>query len=161
MTAAVILTDRDRSKPVILSGKPAVTKLIYELSPHFKEIIIVTEKPSIYLPYVKDTVRLLSPFYKGMEPLSSLHASLSLTFSQNVWLLHENEGFPGYQFFAYLRTKQKKNNLNSVICHSRKGCLLYSLFNKKVLNILDEMLSSSDPSVPRFLDKINSITCSS
>lgn len=155
MTAAVILTENIQDTPILKSRERSAVHLIKELKLFFNEIILISDQPSIYLPYVKDSARILSPYYKGFEPLSSLHASLSLAVSDEVWLLHESTGFPGIQLFEELRTAKKLLNCQSVILDHSLASFQFGLFDKSVLGILERLLVNNDGRLELFLNQIN------
>jgi molybdenum cofactor guanylyltransferase len=160
VTAAIILTDSSQMETAYVYKEPTAIHLIKELKPHFKEIIMISEKPSYYLPYVRDSVRILSPFHKGKEPLSSLHACLSLAYSRDVWLLHENEHFPGYHAFRKMKKFQNKTGVPCVVYHKDRKNLLYSIINKRVLPSLEELLRQEKQDIDCFLKRISYLTYS-
>lgn len=155
MTAAVILTDSNQSKPKLKNNKPAVVPLIKELQPYFKEIIVISNQPSVYLPHVRDTVRILTPYYKGKDPLSYLHASLSLAISNEVWLLNEAYTFPGIQLLEEMKTLKKQYRIQGVVYNIKdSNYLLYSLFDKSILTVLEKTFKINEVHLEAFLYQI-------
>jgi molybdopterin-guanine dinucleotide biosynthesis protein A len=155
VTAAVILTKLNESKPLSKDDKSAVVSLISELKPYFKEIIVVSDQPAVYLPYVKDTTRILTPFYKGMDPLSSLHAAISLAISNDVWILHEAVPFPGINTYKEIKTLKEKSGSQCAIFDKNNPSLIYSLFDKSVLPVLEEALITKRNQIADILRSIN------
>jgi molybdopterin-guanine dinucleotide biosynthesis protein A len=155
VTAAVILTEISETKTLSKNDKSAVVGLISELQPYFKEIIVVSDQPAVYLPYVKDTARILTPFYKGMDPLSSLHAALSLAISDDVWILHEAFPFPGINTFKEIKTLKENSNSQCAVYDKKNPNLLYSIFDKRVLHILDEAINTNSNRIADFFNHID------
>jgi molybdenum cofactor guanylyltransferase len=155
MTAAVILTEINESKPLSKNDKSAVVSLISELQPYFKEIIVVSDQPAVYLPYVKDSARILTPFYKGMDPLYSLHAALSLAISDGVWVLHEAFPFPGINTFKEIKTLKENSNSQCAVYDKKNPSLLYSIFDKSVLPVLDEAINTNSNRITDFFNHID------
>ncbi|WNQ10912.1 NTP transferase domain-containing protein [Paenibacillus aurantius] len=51
------------------------------------ELIVMTEEPRRLLPVVDRSVRLLSGYYAGKAPLAHLHAALSLSLGERLWVV--------------------------------------------------------------------------
>jgi molybdopterin-guanine dinucleotide biosynthesis protein A len=153
VTAAVILTEISDSKPLSKEDKSAVVSLISELKPYFKEIIVINDQPAVYLPYVKDTARILTPFYKGMEPLSSLHAAISLAISNDVWILHEAFPFPGINSFKEITFLKESSGSQCAVYDKKNPSLLYSILDKSVLSVLYEALHTNSNRLDHFFNQ--------
>lgn len=157
MTAAVILTDKESTSS--LCKKISVLPLIDELRPYFHEIILTTSKPALYLPVVKDQARILKPYFKGPDPLPSLHSSLSLAASDTVWLLHELEDYPGIQLFKELFSLKQSVQSQAVLCYSEPNIsFVHGIYDRSVLNVLHETLNKEekyDDHGENFLQQIN------
>lgn len=63
----------DKQKLRLASGKPLPHLVIEKLSPHFKDILVVTQIPDFYRDL---EVRTLSDVYPGKGPLAGIHAGL-------------------------------------------------------------------------------------
>ncbi len=151
MTAAVILTECHTTHK-----RNSVQNILKDLEPFFEEKILITHQPSLYLPFVKDQVRILTPYFEGTNSLSSLHTSLSLAVSDEVWLLHESNNFPGIHIFNEMKKAKKHFHTQAVLFQEdSKTCLVYSLFDKSVLSVLQEQLSRKNNDIGQFLHKIN------
>lgn len=140
MTAAVILTEISDSKTLLKEDKSAVVSLISELKPYFKEIIVINDHPAVYLPYVKDTARILTPYYKVRDPLSSIHAAISLAISDDVWILHEAFPFPGIKIFKEIMLMKESSGSQCAVYDKKNPSLLYSILDKSVLSVLYEAI---------------------
>lgn len=143
MTTAVILTEISDSETLSKENKSAVVSLISELKPYFKEIIVVSNQPAVYLPYVKDTARILTPFYKGKDPLSSMYAAISLATSDKVWILHEAFPFPGINTFKEIMLMKESSGSQCAVYDQNNPSLLYSILDKSVLSVLYEAIHTN------------------
>jgi molybdenum cofactor guanylyltransferase len=153
VTAAVILTEFNESKPLSKNDKSAVVSLISELKPYFKEIIVVSDQPSVYLPYVKDTARILTPYYKVRDPLSSIHAALSLAISDDVWILHEAFSFPGITTFNEILLLKESSGSQCAVYEKKNPSLLYSIVDKSVLSVLYEAIHKKSNRLTHFFNQ--------
>ncbi|MFG6493908.1 hypothetical protein P8610_00980 [Fictibacillus sp. UD] len=152
MTAAVILTEIQPAS----HKTNTVPHILQELEPYFQEKILISNQPSLYLPFVKNQARILVPFYKGADPLSSLHTSLSLAVSDEVWLLHESKGFSGIHTFKEMKkTKEYFQTQGILYQEESKTCFTNSLFDKSVLSVLQKQLSENNKDTAKFLRQIN------
>ncbi|MDR7073740.1 hypothetical protein [Fictibacillus barbaricus] len=156
MTAAVILTIPIQDAQIHMFNKTKIIELISEIKPFFSEIIVISDHPSSYLPYVKDRARILTPYQKRNGLLSSLYTALSLTKSEDVWILHEAMKFPGIHLFSELKALKDKKNSPAVIFDEKyKNSFLYSMFDKRVLKHLNNIVANSKTHVDLFLNQIN------
>lgn len=152
MTAAVILTETYTGS----HKTNTLPLLLQELHPYFQEKILITDEPSLYLPFVKNQARILVPFYKEADPLSSLHTSLSLAVSKEVLLLHESNGFSGIHTFKEIKKAKEYFQTQGVLYQEdSKSSLTNSLFDKSVLSVLQKQLSVNNKDTADFLRQIN------
>ncbi|MCM3717893.1 hypothetical protein [Fictibacillus phosphorivorans] len=154
MTAAVILTEPSKSNPLSYGDKSAVVRIIIELTPYFKEIIVITEQPRAYLPYVKDSARILTPFYKGLKPLSFIYAALSLAISEEIWILHESFPFPGIHTFKEIKRLKDSKGSQCAVYDTNHKDLLYSILDKRVVSVLYEVMTTGNQ-IADFYNHIN------
>ncbi|MQR95325.1 hypothetical protein [Fictibacillus phosphorivorans] len=152
MTTAVILTETYTGS----HNTNTLPLLLQELDPYFKEKILITDQPSLYLPFVNNQARILVPFYKRADPLSSLHTALSLALSNEVWLIHESKGFSGIHIFEEIKKAKEYFQTQGVLYQEdSKTSLTNSLFDKSVLRVLQKQLSINIKDTAKFLRQIN------
>ncbi|WNB93188.1 hypothetical protein [Bacillus sp. NEB1478] len=155
MTAAVIMTTPIKNAQFFMCNKSKLVDLIFEIKPYFSEIILISDRPSSYLPYVKDSARILTPYYKGNSQLASLYTALSLSSSENVWLLHEKMQVPDIQLFSKIKALKDRKNSPAVIFDQKdKESLLYSMFDKRVINDLNKILTIKNHTIEQFINQI-------
>jgi hypothetical protein len=160
MAAAVILTSSVRSNAILPRTKSNVENLISEIPPFFQEVILICHEPALFLPLIKDRARILTPYYKNKEKghLSSLHTSLALAMSDEVWLLHEHYAFPGMQTFKQLKSIKSRTNSHAILfARNKENLLVFSLFDKRVLKTLERLLKNDKIETKDFLNQIHCI----
>ncbi|MDF2663055.1 MAG: molybdopterin-guanine dinucleotide biosynthesis protein MobA [Paenibacillus sp.] len=70
-----------------LGGQTLIERQIAAMSTICPELIVVTNDPKRFLPVVDRSVRIITDFYPGKGPLGGIHAALSLTRNDNVWIV--------------------------------------------------------------------------
>lgn len=68
------------------SGEKLIERQIREMRTICREIILVTSEPRLYLPILGGSIRIITDFYAGKEPLSGMHAALALSTHTDLWI---------------------------------------------------------------------------
>jgi molybdenum cofactor guanylyltransferase len=110
---------------------------VQEMRKVCNEIILVTNEPRTYLPYLPSDVRIITDYYKDVGPLAGIHAALSLSKNENIWVV--GNGMPYISFkVALIMMKHSNNTTNLVVIPTKdlKPYLLHSIWNKNALPLI-------------------------
>lgn len=98
MLTGVILNSasstKENNQPIGLMDigeEKLIHRQILEMKKICKEIILVVEEPRPYLSIVGSSIRIITDYYQGLAPLSSLHAALSLAKHPYLWVVGSNK----------------------------------------------------------------------
>jgi molybdenum cofactor guanylyltransferase len=69
------------------SGELLIQRQIRTLSEVCEEIIVVTNEPTLFLPVLDRSIRIITDYYPGKGPLSGMHAALALARNPEVWIV--------------------------------------------------------------------------
>lgn len=69
------------------SGELLIERQIALLRLLCDEIIVVTNQPSVFLPVLDRSVRIITDYFPSKGPLSGMHAALSLARNSDVWIV--------------------------------------------------------------------------
>lgn len=69
------------------SGELLIQRQIRTMSEVCEEIIVVTNQPTLFLPILDRSIRIITDYYPGKGPLSGMHAALTLSRNPEVWIV--------------------------------------------------------------------------
>ncbi|MFC0187922.1 hypothetical protein ACFFJY_06445 [Fictibacillus aquaticus] len=138
MTSAVILTDR-HAGVALENNKPVILNYVQQLKKITPEIIIISDSPMDYLPFVKSSARILSYYKHEGSVLSGLHTALTLCKEKDIWLLHENIKLPPLRLLKHLQhEKRKLRNPNLILPFGSCSSPYYGIYDKMLLPMIAE-----------------------
>jgi molybdenum cofactor guanylyltransferase len=133
---------KDRVKSLIPIGNTNLLMIqIQEMRKVCNEIILVTNEPRTYLPYLPSDVRIITDYYKDIGPLAGIHAALSLSKNKNIWVV--GSGMPFISFkIALIMVKfcNSTTNLAVIPTKNLQPYLLHSIWHKKSLYLIENTI---------------------
>ena len=119
------------------------------------EMILVTNEPGVFLPLVRNDVRIITDYYTGKGPLGGMHAAFSLSQYADIWLVGCDMPFISPQAAKLMLDKKRKMNCDAVIpCVDGRLQPLHGIFDKRCAKTIPEMLNKGMHKVGSFLDLI-------
>jgi molybdenum cofactor guanylyltransferase len=130
---------KDRKKSLIPIGNSILLMVqIQEMRKVCNEIILVTNEPRKFLPYLPTDVRIITDYYKDIGPLAGIHAALNLSKNENIWVV--GSGMPFISFKVALIMMEHSNNTTNLAVIPTKNLqpyLLHSIWNKNALPLVE------------------------
>lgn len=138
-----------------VSGHSILTLQINLMKKICDEVLIVTNNPTHYLPYVPNDIRIITDYYKGFGPLSGMHAALSLSTTSYVWITACDMPFLSIKAASYMYNILRKTECDAVLPISQdKKHYLNALYNKSTTQILTKVLNERNRDVEYFIKKL-------
>lgn len=135
-----------------VSGQSILELQIKQMKKICDEILIVTNEPINYLPYVPRDIRIITDYYKGYGPLGGMHAALSLSTTQYVWITACDMPFLSLKATSYMYNILRKTDCDAVIpISNEKKHYLNALYNKNANVYLTKILNERSHDIERFL----------
>lgn len=162
MLTGLILTDGpnqslDGAPKALLpfAGDTLIQCQIREMNKICEEIIVVTQEPKSFYRLLDLTVRIITNYFPGKGPLSSIHAGLSLAQLPDVWIVESGMPFLSATA-AELLWNYKRNNCHAVI-PSVDGVTypLCGIYDKRCASKAYALLSNGETSVKAFLKELD------
>lgn len=69
------------------AGELLIERQIAQMKTVCEEIIVVTNQPSLFLPVLDRSIRIITDYFPSKGPLSGMHAALSLARHPDVWIV--------------------------------------------------------------------------
>lgn len=74
-------------------GEILIQRQVRMLKNICREVIIVTNEPKLYLPILGNSVRIITDYFPGKGQLGGMHAALSLSTSNHLWIVGSDMPF--------------------------------------------------------------------
>ncbi len=93
MKSGIIITDRsihpyaEEIALQTLAGERLINRQIREMQQFVEEIVLVTDNPMTFLPWVGSDIRIVTVFHKNKGVLGAIHAGFSLASHPLIWLV--------------------------------------------------------------------------
>lgn len=119
------------------------------------EVILVTNEPKTYLPFVDSDVRIITDYFPGQGPLAGMHAGLSLAQYEDVWIVGCDMPYLSIQAATLMLGRKRERGSDAVI-PSVEGRLhpLHGIYDKRCADQIASMLTRNQRRVNAFLDDI-------
>ncbi|PWV98445.1 molybdenum cofactor guanylyltransferase [Paenibacillus cellulosilyticus] len=119
------------------------------------EVILVTNEPKTYLPFVDSDVRIITDYYAGQGPLAGMHAGLSLARHEDVWIVGCDMPYLSTQA-AMLMLGRKRERGSDAVVPSIEGKIhpLHGIYDKRCVDRISSMLNQDQRRVNAFLERI-------
>ncbi len=137
---------------LMLDGRPLIENLVTQLNEHFDDIIVVTDRPSLYSEY---NVRVTNDIYPGGGPMAGIHAGMLLSQSQFVYVIGCDMPYPESAFIDLMKHKlEHASSAPSAGCMLRHddGCLepLNAFYHIGLVDWMEQALTEDNSSLQRF-----------
>jgi molybdopterin-guanine dinucleotide biosynthesis protein A len=112
-----------------------------QLNKEFDDIIVVTNTPELY---ASSDIRTASDTFRGVGPLAGLHAALSISESEYVYLVACDMPVMNMKYAAYLKSRLTASPAD--VCASRIGGRIETFnafYSVKMLHELESVLSEN------------------
>ncbi|MBC8080165.1 MAG: molybdenum cofactor guanylyltransferase [Gorillibacterium sp.] len=83
-------------------GEMLVQRQVRMLKSICSEVIIVTNEPKTYLPILGSSVRIITDYFSGKGQLAGMHAAMSLSTSDHLWLVNGDMPFISAKAAKYM-----------------------------------------------------------
>lgn len=136
-------------------GKTLIERQIAAMSTICTELIVVTNDPKLFLPVVDRSVRIITDFYPGKGPLGGIHAALSLTRNDNVWIVGCDMPYVGPDAAGLLLERLQLAEADAAVPHvDGKLQPLHAVYNRRCADQAAELLAEEAYRVTGLFDRI-------
>ena len=139
---------------LIIDGRDILSRIMDAISGIFNEIIIVTNNPAGYSHF--EVKKIISDIFKGVGPLGGIHAALSASSSEAVFVFAGDMPLLNpeiiYEQVELFKEKQPDALIPRIGDYIEP---LHSVYRRSILYALEDyILNNTDKSVWRFLNTI-------
>lgn len=126
-----------------VGGKPIIEKSMELLTHMFSEIIIVTNAPD-HFAHVKGC-RITGDIYQGVGPVGGLHAAMTVTKADAIFLVASDMPFLSAAIVKQLIGSWNRGDYEALVpSHSSKIEPLHAIYATSLLSRLEEFISSGN-----------------
>jgi len=129
---------------VSIGDAPLGVRIISLLAVYFDEIIVVTTRPELYKKF---DVHCIADLIPGKGPLSGIHAALTASASEWLYVTACDMPYFSASYAAFLRSKVEDSFLTNreapAACITRFGCHIepfHAFYSKPLLPIIENLL---------------------
>lgn len=127
------------------SGQLLIERQIAFMRTVCDEIIVVTNRPNIFLPVLDRSIRIITDFYPSKGPLSGMHAALSLASQPDVWIVGCDMPFLSPQAAQSMWEMKKGLKCDAVIpVIDGKTYPLHGVYHKSCADAVSALLLSGE-----------------
>lgn len=139
-----------------VQGKTIIDSIIEKLKLLFKEIIIVTNTPDEYYPYLRKT-KIFSDMIENIGPLAGIYTGLSQISNQAAFIVSCDMPFLNIDLIKHQIHEFENNNYDILVPRINSNIEpLHAVYKKSILKKLDNHLKTSKKfSVRDFFTLIN------
>jgi molybdenum cofactor guanylyltransferase len=132
-----------------------VERQIRTLKQLCSEVILVTNEPKTYLPFIDPDVRIITDYFPGQGPLAGMHAGLSLARHDDVWIVGCDMPYLS-EHAAMLMLSRKRERSSDAVVPSIGGRIhpLHGIYDKRCADPIASMLNREQRRVNALLDYI-------
>ncbi|MDQ0300348.1 molybdopterin-guanine dinucleotide biosynthesis protein A [Salibacterium salarium] len=139
-----------------LAEKDKLERRVSEMRQVCSEIILITNRPEIYLPLIGNSIRIITEFYKGKGLIGNIYTAFSLAKGSFVWLVEGNNFIvspEAAKFFVYVQTTLKLEAIIPV--YDGEKLPSNGVYRICHFPILDSLVQKKDVVIQDFLNQIN------
>lgn len=137
------------------SGELLIERQIRMLCGLCEEIIVVTNQPTLYLPVVDRSIRIITDYYPGKGPLSGMHAALALSRNQDVWIVGCDMPFISADAALAMRELKAAAKCDAVIpVINGRSHPLHGIYSKGCADAISALLLSGESRVSELMRMI-------
>ncbi|WP_088105584.1 molybdenum cofactor guanylyltransferase [Halalkalibacter urbisdiaboli] len=157
ITGVILDTSNDTEMTgfIHIGQKTLIEHQVNELKKICKEVILVTSHPSHYLPLLGNSSRMITNYFKGSQRLSALHAALSLSKNDWLWVVTSDMPFLSADAILFMYTFKKEGL--QLITSEYNGSIqpFHSLYERSCADITNQLLEQENASIMSLLEKVN------
>ncbi|MFZ4450919.1 hypothetical protein [Salibacterium aidingense] len=154
-----VIIDKQRENENNFLSIPEKAKLESQISEMRKvcsEIILITNHPKLYLPFIGNSIRIITEFYKGKGVIGHIYTAFSLAKESFVWLV-ERDAFiispEAAEFCVYVQTIQQLEAIIPV--RNGKKLPSHGVYRICHFSILDKLVQKKDVRIQDFMNYIH------
>jgi molybdenum cofactor guanylyltransferase len=137
------------------SGELLIERQIAQMKQVCEEIIVVTNQPSLFLPVLDRSIRIITDYFPSKGPLSGMHAALSLARNPDVWIVGCDMPFlSGSAAHALWELKKTINCDATVPVIDGRTHPLHGIYSKSCADAISALLLSGEYRVMEMLRMI-------
>lgn len=138
-----------------IGGEKLIQRQIRLMAPICTEIIVVTNDPELFAPYVDRFVRIVADFYPGNGPLAGMHAALSGAGNEYAWVVGCDMPFLSADAASHMMNKLQRMELDAVVPRL-DGRLhpLHAVYRSACAKPIEELLEAGTYRVMELFGKI-------
>jgi molybdopterin-guanine dinucleotide biosynthesis protein A len=131
-----------------------IERQIREMRELCQEIIVVTDKPKLFLDILDSSVRLITDYFGGAGPLGGMHAALRLARHPQVWIV--GSGMPMLSAEAAARLANGRTPASRSVIPLIRGrpIALHGVYDKENAEAAGRLLALGEHRIDRFLGLI-------
>ena len=147
LTGAILAGGENRrmngeAKALLTFGaEKLIQRQIRQMREICSEMIVVTNRPKLFLPVIDASVRLITDYFPDKGPLGGLHAALNLAKFPNVWAVGCDMPFVSAKAArAMLEWKRNEDDAVVPVCDG-DICPLHAIYDKRVAEMIANLLT--------------------
>jgi len=114
-------------------GEILIQRQVRMLKSLCREVIIVTNEPKLYLPILGNSVRIITDYFPGKGQLGGMHAALSLSTSNHLWIVGSDMPFLSAKAAGLMQSLMEPE-IDAVIPHyGNESYMLHGIYHKRCL----------------------------
>lgn len=132
-----------------------IHRQIKEMERICSEIILVTNEPKHYLPEVGNHIRIITDYYKDNGPLCGMHAALSLTKANYIWVVACDMPFICSNAAKLLLTARQKGDEDAALpVINGVTYPLHAIYRRSCLETIVKSLENKEYRIEHLINKI-------
>lgn len=137
------------------SGELLIERQIAQMKTVCEEMIVVTNQPSLFLPVLDRSIRIITDYFPSKGPLSGMHAALSLARYPDVWVVGCDMPFVSAEAAQVMWEMKKAAKCDAVVpVIDGKTHPLHGIYSKNCADAISALLLSGEYRVMEMLRMI-------
>ncbi|GAE25204.1 molybdopterin-guanine dinucleotide biosynthesis protein A-like [Halalkalibacter wakoensis JCM 9140] len=135
--------------------KTIIEKQVSEMKKICDEVILVTNDPYVYLPLFGNSIRIITDYYRGAGTLSGMHAALSLSKNQSLWLATSNMPFLNSEVMVEMMNVKNNTTDVQIVIPGLSGDLqlYHSLYDRSCLKLTQQLIDEENHSLMKIIER--------
>lgn len=139
LTGVILAGDSSRitgahSKALLpFCGEILIQRQVRMLKSLCREVIVVTNEPKTYLPILGSSVRIITDYFPGMGQLGGMHAALSLSTSNRLWVVGSDMPFLSAKAASLMESQMEPDTDAVIPRYGNESHMLHGIYHKRCL----------------------------
>ncbi|WP_058301321.1 molybdenum cofactor guanylyltransferase [Gorillibacterium timonense] len=139
LTGVILAGDSNRktgahSKALLpFCGEILIQRQVRMLKSACREIIVVTNEPKLYLPILGNSVRIITDYFPGKGQLGGMHAALSLSTSNRLWVVGSDMPFLSAKAAGLMQSQMEPDTDAVIPRYGSESHMLHGIYHKRCL----------------------------